>query len=182
MVMCGCGSKKIPQESVDAMVEEAETDIRAGIARDWEDPATLQNLEYIGYYVMSAKDLSSGYWDDFVYNKVYIVHKITVKNEGATGSFDYFYFTRFTNALAKMDGTVDVKLNDTVTPDGGTNFIGLYGAAFQASGLVYVGYATYDDLYNDIVTSQSDSYTIDDNVKEPENAVYYEDVESVEEE
>lgn len=64
----------------------------------------------------------------------------------------------------------------------GMFFIDAGGAAFRASGLVYVGYATYDDLYNDIVTAQSDSFTIDDNVKEPENAVYYEDVESVEEE
>ena len=83
--------------------------------------------------------------------------------------------------IVKADGTAEVDLNNTSTPDGGVGFLGIYGAAFQTADHAYVGYATYDDLYNDIVTAQADSYNVEDNVKKPENAVYYEDVQKPEE-
>lgn len=173
---------QIPEETVNAMVEEAETDFRAYVAQRWNDTETLQNMEYLGCYVMLTKDPSERWWDDaYAYERVYIVHKITATNEESAGSFDYFYFTAFDNVIVKADGTVEVDLNNTSTPDGGVGFLGIYGAAFQTADHAYVGYATYDDLYNDIVTAQADSYSVEDNVKKPENAVYYEDVQKPEE-
>lgn len=35
---------QIPEETVNAMVEEAETDFRAYVAKNWNDTETLQNI------------------------------------------------------------------------------------------------------------------------------------------
>lgn len=132
---------------------------------NWEEEATLDSVEYFGYYFVTLKDgVESGYGH---YNNNYLYIILQPKATNPNETFTYFYYVRFQDIVKKADGTNEIyDIYATAVPEG-SYFFGLSGEAFLSEGgedgddYCYEGYRSTADLYNAVLRPMSEYYIVD---------------------
>ena len=130
--------------------------------RDLRDE--LVSFTYLGNYFLSRKDTVARNPK----NSLYLVYKVDVvlynpdnkQSIGEPGSL--YYFAKYDDLSLNGDGTLVVDLDNYQTPSRSC-YLSSDG---YWTGTEFDGYYTLDDLYEDCVLSQTDSYTSENNVAE----------------
>lgn len=162
----------IPDGLLSQMQSQAEDIIKAQVAKQWKEEASLSKLEYIGNYYLKAKNSSSSNK-----NKCALVYKITAAETMDTvdqgvikEDVDIYYYVQFKNLMTEEDGNgaVDIS-NYDITNDGfdvKTDYLKESGWWTTYFEFHYNGYESLDKLYNEIVTKNLEEYSHEDNVSE----------------
>lgn len=153
----------IPADAMTKMDSHAQDVFRASVAKNWNDSESLKNVELIGNYFLTPKDASIS---ANTCNYVYFIYKITAENEEKGGTFDYYYYSYYTNIILLDDGTCSFDLNDITVPEGSSFFGVVSGEAFSTGSHYYKGYEDLDSLFNKQVTSKIDKYQYESTVNQ----------------
>lgn len=168
---------EIPKETANKMQKQAEDTIRARTA-GWIKGNTLKSLDFIGYYMLSAKE---GF-NPSPSNMLYCVYKVTANlGSGYTldeynrdgdkvadkGGEDYYYtYVVFSNILLLEDGTCSVDLSKgSECRDTCESVIGQMSWG-SFSGWSFNGYKDIDSMFNAVVAKNLTDYNYENTVKD----------------
>ena len=151
---------EIPEDTVSKMNKQFEDAFRSYVASVWSNPDTLNSIEYVGNYLLTAKEGS----DTSNKNIYYGIYKISVSTEDE--DFEYYSYCQFKNLIILKDGTCSVDLSDYTMPKGSTFFGRASGEAFSRGGPGYTGYEELDSLFSNCVTKNIEKYEYESNVTE----------------
>ena len=167
----------IPSELHDKMKSQAEDVIKAQVAQNWSQEATLNTLEYVGNYFLTAKEGSSyntqnicpddGKWHTYnTQNIVYYVFKLNASivssERKIDDNFTYYTYVRFENVLQMGDGTGSVSLADGRLCS--ETFRKEYPGGWFGYNYTIRGYEDLDTMFNQCVTTQIDKYAYTNSV------------------
>ena len=150
----------LTDDMIKELSKQAEDKFLSSIG-DWE--ATLDSVEYFGYYFVTLKDgVEAGYGH---YNNNYLYIILQPKSTNPNETLTYFYYVRFQDIVKKADGTNEIyDIYATAVPEG-SYFFGLSGEAFLSEGedenYCYEGYRNTADLYNAVLRPLSEYYIVD---------------------
>ena len=156
---------QIPEEFLSKMKAEVEDGLRAEAARDWEEYVALENITYLGSYVLNPKTSNKRNS-----NQIYLVYKIDVHENYPEYDMDnhvsFYYFGTYNNVMLLADGTCSTDLS-AMSPCQAqftrTTNIKSWGVYKK---LYYPGYEDLDSLFNKCVTAQIDNYTYENTVQD----------------
>lgn len=143
----------IPEDLMNKMKKQTEDSIHAQIASYWDNPDTLNGVNFMGNYLLTLKSGMFG----LGHNVVYMIYRIDVAN--AEDNFSYYTYCSFRDVILLEDGTCSVDLSDYTTPS-------RYGESFNKGKLYYIGYEQLESLFNKCVTSNIESYEYETNITE----------------
>lgn len=170
----------LSKETLESMKKQGDDTYRAYVASDWDEGATLDSFEYIGTYLLTAK--SDDIWGS--HNKLYVVFKATADTNYETyhqKNYAYWYL-EYDDVLVDEKGNSDIDITNYRT--GYNSFkvdTGISSGWWSTKYWYFDGYATLNDLYKEVVTSQAEKYNHDDNVTDTESATVTEEESSDEE-
>ncbi len=141
---------EIPDKELDKMKSESEDAMFAYIAQHWAETESCKGMEFIGNYLLVAKDGSKNY--------LYNVYRIDISNSSA--DLSYYWYTSFDTLMLLDDGTFTVDYSDYYTPNANRS------ESFVNGDYRYYGYEHLDSLFNVCVTRNIDNYTYESSVKE----------------
>lgn len=141
----------------------------------------MTGYEYIGTYFLSARDS-----ENRVQNKVYLVYKYRmhlVASDNRTryeDDIDAYWGCEFDNILITPDGGCEVDLTNYHEYSGDTIKIdtGVWASWNIERTFRFNGYSDLDAIYADLVTSQADAYTSENNVEDVELVIEEQEEES----
>lgn len=159
--------EEIDSLALESMKQQAEDTFRAQAAKEWSEGATLENLNYIGNYLLSSKRKGV----DEIRNMIHLVYKAQVRNafSGKRGSFDgvtdvYWYIT-FQNLINDENEKTSVMLTEYQIPRDKFVFdSNVDDTWYSTKKWTYRGFQTLDQLYSKAVIEYIDLYNHDDNV------------------
>ncbi len=154
----------ISEASMTMMQQQAEDVYRAKAAKDWDDGQTLENLTYMGNYLLTSKNSQD--------NHLFLVYKAQVHNsytndEGSSydGALDVYWYIRYDNLLSDEAGNLEVDVTKYETPDSYIQLdSGVSSGWWNTKTWKYYGYENLEDLYKGVVTVNLDSYNHQDNI------------------
>lgn len=168
---------EIPEEMYSKMQKQAEDSITSYCA-GWDEGNTLKNLEFIGYYFLTAKDGFSPRSN----NELYCIYKCTASFQGAhstdeanegkdrvdLGTTDEVFYTyyKFSDIMLLPDGTCSVDLSaGSRCYSRAETSVGywMFGWSFRA--YTVEGYTELDSMFNDVVTKNIEQYAYENTVK-----------------
>lgn len=150
----------IPEDTINKMNKQFEDAIRAQVANSWVEKDTLISAEYIGCYLLTAKEGMS-VWDKNIFYSIYKVDVANSENE-----FSYYTYCAFKNIIILKDGTCSVDLTDYTMPRGAGFFGNVSGEAFMKGSYYYLGYEELDSLFNNCVTKNIEQYEYETAIEE----------------
>lgn len=150
---------EISSDGLADMKAQAQDVFNAYVAEDWSDTETLVDFTYVGNYLLTQKGETS-YSPN---NECYLVYKVTIQHNygGYSTTDEIYWFLAFEDLLVKPDGTLQVELTDYSRPGNRVNF---ERDENGNGGWWYYGYATLDELYKDVVTSNLAEFNHEDGV------------------
>ena len=159
---------EISQESFTQMKNQARDVYTAYVARDWGDGEKLENLTYLGNYLLTTKDSGNS-----KKNALYLVYKAEVKNNytGENGSYDktneVYWYIVYHNLLVDPEGTTTVDVTAYSTPNNRyTIDSGISNGWYGTQNWSYSGYGSVTELYKAVVEANLEYYNHEDNVAE----------------
>ncbi len=165
-------ASKLNDETLKSMQAQAE-DVFHANATDWDEEVSLESLTYLGTYLLNAKDAEV--WGP--QNSLFLVYKVRTNinyADGGTsfaGPCEYYWYICYDNVLVSSKGKSSNNLTDYSTPSDSYIFdSGVDDGWFGTLKWYFDGYASIDDLYESVVTSNRDDYNFEDNVKEKASA------------
>ncbi len=148
---------EIDEATLGEMQARGEDALRAEAAKDWDELVSLDNMSYLGGYLLTAKDA-----DEEPNNVLYLVYQIqstiSVPEEELQESFTYYYTVSFENLIAEADGTVQVDLGDYRTSND------QFWKDLGTRRYYYHGYADLDTLLRECVSVNVDRYSYETNI------------------
>ena len=152
--------EEIPEDMIGKMNKQFEDAFQAEVEKTWSDEESLESIEYIGSYLLTAKEGSNESNKNLCYN----IYKINAANE--EGSLEYYSYCFFKNIIILKDGTCSVDLSAYEVPKGGAWLFGkTTGEAFYRGSYVYVGYEQLESLFSKCVTQNIEDYEYESSVK-----------------
>lgn len=168
--------EEIPEDTLNKMISQAEDNFNSKAA-SWAEGNSLKNTELLGYYFLTPKEGFSASHG----NQLYCIFKETAEITGYTeeeskkDSDDrkktphketYYTFYKYNDIVILEDGTCSVDLSSGSMPSSTikTKHGYLSWGYFERYSLT--GYSDLDSMFNDCVTSQIDSYSYENTVKE----------------
>ena len=149
---------EIDEKTTEKMRKEAREDFLAYVARDWNNPDSMVKAEAIGEYFLTLKEGN----DSSDKNYVFVIFKVTVSDD--EGSFNYYYYTRFSNLMIMPDGSISVDLSTANGPE--KRFFLSDSEGFERNDLFYLGFEKLDSLFSKCVTQKIDEYSYESSIKE----------------
>lgn len=149
-------------ETALAEMQKQASDEYTSHAAQWKEDKKLENLSYLGNYLLTSKDGDGNY--------LYLVYKASIKNYYADSRQTYdqinevYWYTRFENIMVNGDGKTEVDVRDYATPYETVRFDTSGNDSFGAKRWSYYGYKTLEELYKDSIASKMDDYTCEDNM------------------
>lgn len=169
---------QIPKESLDKMKIQSEDTLKAYVAQAWNEHESLDEMTYIGSYLLTPKNAKENYGYIYGYNsgynnEVYLVYKIQASNNFDEAdiheNFTYYYFVAFQDIITLPDGTCSIDLSSYKTPsDSFTRKVVFGSSSWDYYNFYYYGYETLDTLFNKCITAKIDEYNYETNVEEIE--------------
>lgn len=151
---------EIPEETISKMNKQFEDAISAQVANRWAEKESLIGANYVGCYMLTAKEGA----DVSDYNLFYSIYKIDVKN--SENEFSYYTYCQFKNIIILKDGTCSVDISDYTMPTGSGFFGQTSGEAFSKGKYYYLGYEDIDSLFNNCVTKNIEFYEYESTLTE----------------
>lgn len=149
---------EISEDALNEMKSRTEDSLRAMAAQDWEEYLSLDEMTYLGSYLLCAKDADTR----DVHNSLFLVYQVKSSinrpEDGLTDSFQYYYTVSFDDLILLPDGSLDVDLDDYDTCS--DRFIKEFGNRSYW----YRGYETLDEAFRECVTVYVDRYTYESSV------------------
>lgn len=151
-------------ETALAEMQKQASDEYISHAAQWKEDKKLENLSYLGNYLLTSKDGAGNY--------LYLVYKASIRNYYADSRQAYdqinevYWYTRFENIMVNGDGKTEVDVRDYATPYETVHFDTSGNDSFGAKRWSYYGYKTLEELYKDAIASKMDDYTCEDNINE----------------
>lgn len=161
---------QIPDDFLDKMKGEVEDHLRSQAASDWDSRVSLENVTYIGTYILNKKAGAYTMWD-MGENVVYVVYKVGVHEDfsdnGIDNHIEYYYYGKFNDVMLLADQTCTADLTAMTTCDNRfSRELEVSNGWWSTTTLYYYGYLELDSLFNKCVTSNIDNYTYEANVKD----------------
>ena len=147
----------VPSDVISKMDSHAQDVLKAHVAKEWSDSESFKGMTLIGNYFLIPKDSSIS---ANTYNYIYFIYKVTAENMSSGGTFDYYYYSYYTDIVMLDDGTCSFDLNSIEVPEGSR----YYGETFTVDRFYYTGYEDLDSLFNKHITSKIDKYQYESTV------------------
>lgn len=155
--------KDIPEDILGKMKQQAEDNLKAHVANNWDEHEKLDGMTYMGAYLLNAKNPENA----DVKNMIRLVYKISASDnyeeQNIHQSFEYYYDTTFINLMLLPDGTCSVDLSYYDTPEDNFNReVVVYDSEDDyeyTDGYYYAGYEALESWVNKRVTAFIDDYT-----------------------
>ena len=133
------------------LTDQGSSVISAANASDFSDSEKTNSITYAGNYLLSPKEGM----DPWPHNILYLIYKVNVTN--GKGTYDYYTYIEYD----------DVKLDDSkaLVVDI-SNYSQCYHTIYLPQdeySYYYDGYASLDDMYKELCSTQVDEYAIEDN-------------------
>ncbi len=151
---------EIPEDTINKMNKQFEDAINAQVANLWVEKDSLASAEYVGCYLLTAKEGMDA-WDENIF---YSIYKINVAN--SENEFSFYTYCAFKNIIILKDGTCSVDLTDYSMPYGSAFFGQASGEAFTKGSYYYQGYEDMDSLFNNCVTKNIEKYEYETAIEE----------------
>lgn len=151
-------------ETALAEMQKQASDEYISHAAQWKEDKKLENLSYLGNYLLTSKDGAGNY--------LYLVYKASIRNYYADSQQTYdqvnevYWYTRFENLMVNGDGKTEVDVRDYSTPYDSVYFDTSGNDSYGAKRWSYYGYKTLEELYKDAIASKMDDYTCEDSINE----------------
>lgn len=151
-------------ETALAEMQKQASDEYISHAAQWKEDKKLENLSYLGNYLLTSKDGAGNY--------LYLVYKASIRNYYADSQQTYdqvnevYWYTRFENLMVNGDGKTEVDVRDYSTPYDSVYFDTSGNDSYGAKRWSYYGYKTLEELYKDVAASKLDDYTCEDSINE----------------
>lgn len=163
---------QIPEDFLDKMKGEVEDHLRSQAASDWDSRVSLENVTYIGTYILNKKAGAYTTWN-MGENVVYVVYKVGVhedfSEDGVDTHIEYYYYGKFNDVMLLADQTCTADLTAMTTCDNRfSRELEVSHGWWSTTTLYYYGYLELDSLFNRCVTSNIDNYTYETNIKDVE--------------
>lgn len=136
---------KVDKDLLEKMKNQTSDSVEAYFAGI--DNVFVENLQYVGYYFLSAKN--AGSWGDK--NMMYVVYSGTVSTtrENGFAATTVYFPIRFENVMSYADGTQYVDLSSTSINGNTSLSYGWYSVK---------GYESMDTMKNELVTAKKADY------------------------
>lgn len=159
---------EISADAATAMRSQGEDAIRAEIASRWESYEILEGVEYVGAYMLTAKNMP----DSYQKNMYYLIYKISGRDEypteGQSSNFTYYYAIRYDNLILTSDGDVVYDLSSyqkTSQTFRRENIVYNVDRGWTTT-LSYYGYEDMKTTFNQCVTVNLDKYSYETDISE----------------
>lgn len=151
---------EIPEDTIEKMNRQFEDTLQASIANKWDETETLKSIDYIGGYLLTAKEGMNVSEKNIFYG----VYRLEAANP--EGEFSYYMYYRYRNIIILKDGTCSVDLTDYQIPSYTSLFWGeISGEGFRkGERYTYPGYEELDSLFNNCVTKNIEKYEYESSV------------------
>ena len=141
----------IQEADLTKLTDQGSSVISAANASDFSDSEKTNSITYAGNYLLSPKEGM----DPWPHNILYLIYKVNVTN--GKGTYDYYTYIEYD----------DVKLDDSkaLVVDI-SNYSQCYHTIYLPQdeySYYYDGYASLDDMYKELCSTQVDEYAIEDN-------------------
>ena len=154
---------QISREDMEALREKADNICKEQVADSWDEGEQLENVAYIGNYLLSRKD---GWQEDADKNQLWMIYKVQVRNQYAndTRFYDdtntFYFYVRFCDLIVTDDGTLNVDMDQWNIPK---DQVEVRVSALNKS-WYYYGYVTLETLYQDGIQNSLEAYNCENNV------------------
>ncbi len=144
----------IPKETLEKMRAQTEDSVRSD-STGWHKSFKFDNMEFVGYYFLYAKD---GF-EPKIFNSVICVYKVntTVTIDDKDNKDSYYTFGKYDNITILPDGVCSVDLSSIWLTNHRTDSI--------KKNYEYKGYSDLDSMFNDVITSASSDHTYESTIK-----------------
>jgi len=141
----------IPDEKWPEIYEDWKTYILENVSKDWVTPEALTNVSYIGRTISRPTE------DSWSRDKYYITlyYELTVE-QPEKEPFKYYYYIEFENWKTIADGSLTYE--KCTIPSGYAGWLSVSGDIFQKDELYYVGFETFDAIYEEMVIGDRSGY------------------------
>lgn len=159
----------IPEDSLAKICSQAEDSIKAETAR-WREGMQMDNLEFLGYYFVYAKE---GFSPSF-FNRIHCVYKVSTivtgqkpgeKGSDNVGNEEYYTFFMLDDIMLLPDGICSFDMSSGRMTANSTNSGYGYNDGWGSSYYKYTGYGDLDSMFNKCVTERIDTYNYETTVK-----------------
>lgn len=144
---------EITDDTLNEMKSRSEDALNAEAAKNWEDYISLDQMTYLGNYLLCAKDSDTTDVQNCVFLVYQVQSSINLPDEGLNDSFQYYYTVAFDNLILMPDGSIDVNLNSYETSRD------RFKKQFGNNSYWYYGYESLDKAFQKCVTVYVDRYS-----------------------
>lgn len=129
----------------------------------YADGETFKEAVYKGSYLLTRKPENS-YGAN---NALYLVYELQIAHYKEYENMTYdkidnvYWYVRYTDLFMGVDGAVKIDQLTGYTPD---NYVSIHPDGSQYDGWGYNGYLSMDDLFEDTVTENQESYYYEDGI------------------
>lgn len=146
------------------MQQQASDVYQARVAKHWGEGEKLERFDYIGDYMLFAKQQ-----DRSAKNFLFMVYKAQVRNTYANNGAAYdklndvYWYIRFDNIMTDSEGKTKVDVTRYSEPDEKVSIdSGVSSGWFGTKSWYYPGYQSLDSLYKSVVTANLDAFRHED--------------------
>lgn len=161
----------IPEDMMPKLQKQAEDSIQASAA-SWAEGNSIKEATLLGYYFLNAKEGFSVKPQ----NELYLVYEITANVTGLkrggdgetmeTAEETYYTYCRFSDLMLLSDGTCSVDLSaGELCSNRIESDYGYYDFWVGASFYQYNGFKDLDSMFNQCVTTKTESYQYESTVQ-----------------
>lgn len=149
---------EITDETLNEMKSRSEDALHAEAAKNWEEYISLDEMTYLGSYLLSAKDPDNTDAQNCVFLVYQVQSSIDLPEKGLNDSFQYYYTVAFDNLILMPDGSINVDLNSYETSSD------RFKKQFGDNSYWYYGYESLDKAFQKCVTVYVDRYSYESNL------------------
>lgn len=147
---------EISEEMMDKMISQGDDAYRAYAAKRWNNPESLENISYVGNYLLTKKegvsDLGYGLYMEvsgIPSNYLYLVYNATVHHADPEQTLNFYFSICYKDIVVQPDGTLSVDLNAFEAQNN----------SFEVGGYTYIGYENLDTMFKEYVEPKINRYT-----------------------
>ena len=136
--------------------------------RRWFEDISIENMSYIGYYILCATPEKMG---SFNTNSLHLIYKVDVfENFGPSGGddnrFSYYYCGTFEDILIDKNGEFDSRLLSQSTCNGAIDRYIAMGTGIGESsvGVRYDGYETLEEVFENCMKANEEGFTFETDI------------------
>lgn len=160
----------ISKESLEQMKEQAQAVYDSKEAAKMGKGEKLLGVDYVGNYLLSSKNRDG--------NIVFLVYKVAVNNKYVKDSGKYnknnelYWYILYKDLIVNSAGETMVDVSKYDSPANRVYFDSGVEDWFSTTSWYYHGYESIDELYNNVISAESDKYNIENTIDESLAQVY----------